>query len=329
MTLKTVRDILGFINTYDSFIITTHTGPDADGIGAEIIMYHLLKTMQKRVHVINADPVPIRFAFLDPDGIIEHWDSSRHFHLPELGGIIIVDTSDEFNLGCMLDEALPHAQGVYIIDHHEQSPFTHLDGYIDASAASTTQILIDLVQAADLPITKDVAIPAYAGLLYDTGSFIYSKTTAKTFETALLLVQSGAIPHEIYRDLFESNSISVLLLQKRVLSSLEILGNGSLAVQVMTKKDLEETNASYEDAENFINIPLQIKEIEVSILIKQNREGLVRCSLRSKGKVNVSLLAQQFNGGGHKMAAGFKSSLGLEETRTMVIQKVLAALGMA
>jgi len=97
----------------------------------------------------------------------------------------------------------------------------------------------------------------------------------------------------------------------------------------MTKKDLEETNAAYEDAENFINIPFQIKEIEVSILIKQNREGLVRCSLRSKGKVNVSLLAQQFSGGGHKMAAGFKSSLGLEETRTMVIQKVLAALGMA
>ncbi len=327
--MKTVRDILGFITTYDSFIITTHTGPDADGIGAEIIMYHLIKELHKRVHVINADPIPRRFSFLDPNCIIESWDYNRHFHLPEQGGIIIVDTSDEFNLGCMLDEALPHAQGVYIIDHHEQSPFSHLDGYIDVSAASTTQILIDLVQAAGLSITKDIAIPAYAGLIYDTGSFIYSKTTAKTFETALLLVQSGAVPHEIYRDLFESNNISVLLLQKRVLSSLEILGNGSVAVQVMTKKDLEETNAAYEDAENFINIPLQIKEIEVSILIKQNREGLVRCSLRSKGKVNVSLLAQQFSGGGHKMAAGFKSSLGLEETRTMVIQKVLAALGMA
>jgi phosphoesterase RecJ-like protein len=329
MALKTVQDILAFINTYDSFIVTTHTGPDADGIGAEIILAHVMKGLNKKVHVINADPVPARFSFLDPDNLIERWDSNRHFHLPEQGGIIIVDTSDEFNLGCLLDEALPHAQGVYIIDHHEQSPFTHLDGYIDVTAASTTQILIDLVLASGLPVTKALAIPAYAGLVYDTGSFIYSKTTAKTFETALLLVQAGAIPHEIYRDLFESNSISVLLLQKRVLSSLEIVGNGTVAIQVMTKKDLEETGAAYEDAENFINIPLQIKEIEVSILIKQNTEGLIRCSLRSKGKVNVSLLAQQFGGGGHKMAAGFKSTMGLEETRTKVIQKVLTALGMA
>jgi len=329
MALQKVQDILAFINTYDSFIITTHTGPDADGIGAEIILFHVLKSLDKKVHVLNADPVPERFSFLDPENIIEQWDSKRHFHLSGRGGIIIVDTSDEFNLGCLLDEALPKAQGVYIIDHHEQSPFTHLNGYIDVSAASTTQILIDLVQVTGLPITKVLAVPAYAGLVYDTGSFIYSKTTEKTFETALLLVRSGAVPHEIYRDLFENNSISVLLLQKRVLSSLEIVGNGRVAVQVMTKEDLEETGAAYEDAEHFINIPLQIKEIEVSILVKQSAEGLVRCSLRSKGKVNVSLLAQQFGGGGHKMAAGFKSTLGLEETRTKVIQKVLTALGMA
>lgn len=326
--MKTVQDILTFINAFDSFIITTHTRPDADGIGAEIILYHVMQRLNKKVHIINTDPVPDRFSFLDTQNIIERWDSSRHFHLSGQGGIIIVDTSDEFNLGSMLDEAIPHAQGVYIVDHHEQSPFTHLDGYIDVTAASTTQILIDLVQAAGLEVTKAMAIPAYAGLVYDTGSFIYSKTTAKTFETALLLVKSGAVPHEIYRDLFESNSISVLLLQKRVLSSLEIVGNGQVAVQVMTKKDLEESGAVYEDAENFINIPLQIKEIEVSILIKQSREGLIRCSLRSKGMVNVSLLAQQFGGGGHKMAAGFKSSMGLEETRAKVIQKVLAALGM-
>lgn len=327
--MNTLQEILSFINTYDSFIITTHTGPDADGIGAEIILHYLLETFHKRVYIINAEGIPQRFKFLDPHGYIKQWNKSNHFQLPEQGGIIIVDTSDEFNLGSMLDEALPRAQGIFIIDHHEQSPLTHLDGYIDVSAASTTQIIMELLQVAGLEITKDIAVPAYAGLIYDTGSFIYSKTTAKTFEIALLLVRSGAVPHEIYRDLFENNNVSVLLLQKRVLSSLEIQGNGVIAVQVMKKEDLEETGASYEDAENFINIPLQIKEIEVSILIKQNREGLVRCSLRSKGKVNVSLLAQQFGGGGHKMAAGFKSNVGIEETRTKVLQKVNIALGMA
>ncbi|MFQ3547287.1 MAG: bifunctional oligoribonuclease/PAP phosphatase NrnA [Termitinemataceae bacterium] len=325
--MNSFQDIDDFIAAYDSFIITTHIGPDADGIGSEVELYAVLHHLGKKVHILNTDPVPPRFAFIDTYNRIVSWHAKKHFHLPEQGGLIIVDTSDEFNLGIMLDEALPRAQGVFFIDHHEPSPFTHLAGYVDIEAASTTQIITEFCQYKEISINKEMAVAGYAGLIYDTGCFIYPKTTAKTFETALMLVQAGAMPNQIYQDMFENNSLGSLLLEKRVLSSLEILGSGRIAIQVMTKEDLLDTGANYEDAEHFINTPLKSKDIEVSIVIKQNLEGHIRCSLRSKGTVNVSLLAQAFGGGGHKTAAGFKSSLGLEETKAKVIQKVVAALG--
>jgi phosphoesterase RecJ-like protein len=113
-----------------------------------------------------------------------------------------------------------------------------------------------------------------------------------------------------------------ILLKKQILSTLEIYAGGRVAVLILRKEDLVSTGANFEDAETFINIPLRAKEIVVSILVKENLEGNVRCSLRSKGAVNVSKVAQQFGGGGHVTAAGFKSAHGIEETLNEVLKKV-------
>jgi len=99
-----------------------------------------------------------------------------------------------------------------------------------------------------------------------------------------------------------------------------------VAVQVLRKEDLETSGARLEDAENFINIPLKSRDIEVSVLIKESREGQIRCSLRSKGNVNVSKIAQSLGGGGHVSASGFKSSVGSGETLAMVLSKITQAL---
>jgi phosphoesterase RecJ-like protein len=99
-----------------------------------------------------------------------------------------------------------------------------------------------------------------------------------------------------------------------------------VAVQILRKEDLEASQASFEDAENFINVPLRSRDIMVSVLVKENREGQIRCSLRSKGKVNVSKIAQSFGGGGHVSAAGFKSKDSIEETLSRVLEKITVFL---
>lgn len=317
------QQLQDFIHRFSHFIITTHASPDADGLGAELLLRELLSSLEKEVWILNSDPIPERYLFMDPEGHIKAFKEGVPPFPSEKTGVCIVDTSDEYNIGPIQEVLFQKMENFFIIDHHEPSPLTQLPVYSDTDAAATSEIITDLVRLYNVPISRVGAMAAYAGLVYDTGSFIYPKTTSRTFKTALFLVEAGAVPSEVYQALYETASIGALLLQKKVLSTLEIQGNGHVALQYMTKEDLLETGAAYEDAEHFINLPLKSRDIEVSIFIKQNLDGVIRCSFRSKGAINVASIAQGFGGGGHKNAAGFKSSDNLEETRQKVLQRVL------
>ncbi|MDR2258820.1 MAG: bifunctional oligoribonuclease/PAP phosphatase NrnA [Treponema sp.] len=314
-----------FFKKHESFILTTHEGADADGLGAELVCNRILGKMGKAVQILNAEKTPAHFAFMDPDGSIEVWNEEIYAELPEKSALLILDTSDEYNIGSMRS-LIGRVRETFVIDHHEPAPFSTLAGFIDATASSTCEIAVEAALAAGIDLDTDTAMAAFAGLSFDTGSFAYIKTTGRTFKAALAMIERGAVPYSVYRELNESSSLGALLLRKQVLSTLEIRAGGRAAVLILRKEDLEATGANFEDAESFINIPLRAREIAVSILVKENREGKVRCSLRSKGAVNVSKIAQQFGGGGHVTAAGFKSALGIEKTLEQVLEKVAPLL---
>ncbi|MDR2184726.1 MAG: DHH family phosphoesterase [Treponema sp.] len=320
-----MRKTLEFIKRNSSIILTSHEGADADGIGAEILMAHILENMGKDVRIINAEPVASRYAFMNPKEKIEVWNEAKHGDLLQKSALIIVDTSDEYHIG-ILKDILPKVKETLVIDHHEPSPFSSLTGYINSTASSTCEIIIDIAKKTGVALDTPCAIAAFAGISYDTGSFAYKKTSLKTFKAALVLIRAGAVPSQIYSALNENDSLGALLLQKQVLSSLKLYNLGRIAVQILKKEDLETTGGEFEEAEAFINVPLKSREVEVSILIKENRKGIIRCSLRSKGPVNVSKIAQQFGGGGHATAAGFKSSQGIDETLARVLEKIESVL---
>ncbi|QQO07547.1 DHH family phosphoesterase [Breznakiella homolactica] len=322
-----MQKALDFIKKYKSFILTTHDNPDADGLGAEILLKDVLEKIGKQAVIVNPAPAPERFKFMIPKKSMFAWDESKRKQLPEKAVMIILDTSDEFNIGKISDEVLPFVEKVLIIDHHELNPLSSLDGYVDSTASSTCEMVAEIAEKFKVTIEKSSAVAAFTGIVYDTGSFAYAKTSARTFKAAILLAEAGAVPNIIYEKLYESSSTGALLLQQRVLSTLELLTDGQVAVQILRKEDLTITGATVDDAESFINIPLKSRDIKVSILIKENHQGPVRCSLRSKGSVNVSKIAQFFNGGGHARAAGFRSDVGIEETLNNVMQKINAALG--
>jgi len=316
--------VFEFLNRHSSIVITTHDHADADGLGAERVFSQIALSLGKQVRIINSSPTPENFSFMDPDNTIEIWDSIRS-ELPQKAGLVILDTSDEYNVG-KLKDYISQAAEIFVIDHHEIAPLSKLKGYIDTTASSTCELVIELAQAAGIVLTPDRAKAAYAGIVYDTGFFAYSKTTSRTFKAALILVDNGVKPYDVYRELNEKATTGALLLQKTVFSTLEIHHQGKVAVQMLRKEDLENCGANFEDAEHFINLPLKSREIEVSILIKENREGQTRCSLRSKGTVNVSKIAQTLGGGGHVSAAGFKSPHNVEETLRIILEKVGKAL---
>ncbi|MBI9105559.1 MAG: bifunctional oligoribonuclease/PAP phosphatase NrnA [Spirochaetales bacterium] len=317
---KRFQTIINFINENDKFILTAHETPDGDAIGSEIAAYLALKSIGKTVKIMNADPMAEKYDFLDVDKAIELFTSDKI--LPDdihEWVLIILDTNDINNIGAIKEHVLSKVKNFFIYDHHEGGDSVSTANHIESDASSTCEMLYELFNVMKIDMPYEILIAIYLGIVYDTGSFIYPKTTAKTFAIAEACVSGGVNPNFVYSKLYESNSISSLMLQSRVLSTLEFFYDKHVAVQTMLKEDIEESGALYEEADSLINLPLKSEAIRVSVFFKENLEGILRCSMRSKGNIDVSFIAQIFNGGGHKTAAGFKSKYPLDVIKRKVL----------
>jgi phosphoesterase RecJ-like protein len=315
---------MDFIDRHSSIILTTHEGADADGLGAEIICSRILRGRDKSFRILNSAPPAERFAFIDREGLVETWN--REPGLPEEDrpvqpGLLSQDTADEYHLGPLRD-LIPLAREIFAVDHHEPNPLSAISGYIDPAASSTCEMVAEIALETGVALDRDAAQAAFAGISFDSGSFAYSKTGARTFRIAQALVEAGASPPEIHELLNENSTRGALVLQKRVFSTLEILGQGRIAVQILRREDLEATGAHLEDVESFINLPLRCQDIQASVMIKETREGYLHCSLRSRGSLNVARIAREFGGGGHAGAAGFKISAGIEEISGRILERL-------
>jgi phosphoesterase RecJ-like protein len=163
-------------------------------------------------------------------------------------------------------------------------------------------------------------------MVYDTGFFAYQKTSPRSFRAAITLLELGVNPTEVYQKLRENTALRSLLLQKKAFASLEIHCNGQAASQVLRLEDFAQTGAVNDDADGFVNIPLRAREIMVSVMVKESRKGRVKCSMRSKGDINVSKIAHDFGGGGHINASGFNSEFNIDQTLALVLTKITGYL---
>jgi phosphoesterase RecJ-like protein len=318
------EDVFSFIDRHRSFVLTTHDSPDADGFGAQMVMFSILKKSGKEIKIINADPFPKHLDFLD-GAPVEIWDEAKHSSDLQNSALMILDTCEEYHIGS-IRKVLKNVKEAFVFDHHEPGPHSKLSGLIDHSAASTSEMAIELALCMDVALDQKTAAAAYAGIVFDSGFFAYPKTSIRTFKAAMKALEWGADPNYIYRQLMENSSYSSVLLQKQALSHLQFHHGRRLAVMTLSMEDLRITGAEFEEAENIVNIPLKAKEVEISILLKEKTAEEIRCSLRSKGTINVSKIAQGFGGGGHVTAAGFRSSLSMEKILNKLISDMEARL---
>ncbi len=317
----TFQHIIDFLNRHEKFILTAHETPDGDALGSEYAMLRALQKMGKKALIFNADPAPKNFKFIDETDEINTLESPDQ--LPsdlEDYVLIILDVNDTGNIGNILKYVFPAVKDYFIIDHHDTGENTLTANLIQEDASSTGEILFQLFNELKIELDLDMARALYMAIVYDTGSFIYPKTSALTFSIARELLVCGVKPNKIYNRIYETRSIASLVLQSWVLSTLELECHNHVAVQIMLKKHLEDSGATYEEGHHIINIPLAAEAIKVSIYFKENLEGILRCSLRSKGDIDVVKIAQKFGGGGHKTAAGFKCSQPIEEVKQTVLR---------
>jgi phosphoesterase RecJ-like protein len=320
MKYETVRS---FLNRYEKFILTVHETPDGDALGSQYAMLRALDKMGKTARIFNADPAPVKFSFVAAEGVFRVLKSAEELPADiEDYCLLILDVNDINNIGNVVRLVLPRVREYFIIDHHDSETDTLSGNLIQQSASSTAEILFQVFQEMKIEIDFDMAQALYMAIVYDTGSFIYPKTTALTFDIARQLVCLGVNPNQVYAHVYESNSTPSLRLMSRVLSTLELEMNNGVAIQTMTRETILEAGAQYEEADQLINIPLRSREVKVSVFFKENLEGVKRCSLRSKGNIDVAVIAHSFGGGGHKTAAGFKCTQPFDGLK----KKILASL---
>jgi phosphoesterase RecJ-like protein len=315
----TLAQIAEALRAHQRFTIMSHIRPDGDALGCIIALGLALREMGKEVTLWNEDGAAEKFHYLPG------WDLvSRPPAEPvDVEVAVALDTASQLRLGTALT-AVKSAQLWINIDHHISNEGYGDLSYIDATAPATGQILYELIEFAGFPLTPDIAENLFAAISTDTGSFQYPNTTARTYEIGAALIRAGVKVGDLSQKMYESYPLRRVYLLRALLNALKLSCEGRVASFVLTQKMVDELGVIPDDNEGLIDTIRAIDGVVVAAFIEElASEGKVRISLRSKDeRVDVCKIAQQFRGGGHKLAAGarFKGPV------TEVEEKVLAAI---
>lgn len=316
------QDFSSFLELIDkekSFILATHVQPDGDAIGSLLGFGLLLSKMGKDVFLTWGEPisVPSQYSFLPGVELLKNPSLCP----PTVGNFVALDCATLDRLGS-LSKVAEKVKNLVSVDHHsDKIRFGGLN-LIDKHASSTAEIILRISKALNLELDKDIATCLYVAIVTDTGRFQYSNTSGTTFKIAEELVSYGVLPNRIFQNLYENISFDYLKLLGLALARTTFVEDRGLIYTWILQSDLKETGAKLSQAENLIDSLRSVKGIKVAAVIKEQGDRRFNVSLRSKSKIKVNKLAEQFGGGGHPNAAGFKSADGFDET----VDKLLKAL---
>lgn len=289
------------LREHETFLIASHEEPDGDAVGSLLGLALLVEQMGGRALRFNNDPVPDSFQFLEG---ADEVDSS----VPEETGVdvvVLLDCSSVDRLGDnfpSLDGLAPDE--VVVIDHHKTIDRGTADRYLDdRDAAATGELIYRLVRHLDADLTKPLAECLYCTLLTDTGSFQYSNTSRTTFRIAGEMLEAGVDPWQMTVELFESQPRRRVELLGEVLQTLTFSSCERLAFIRIEQDMVDESERIAELTDGFINYGRSIRGVEVSTQLREQPDGQWKVSFRSKGSVDVSKLASEAGGGGHRNAA--------------------------
>jgi len=287
------------------FVLTTHVNPDGDGLGSEAALAAYLEGLGKNVLILNHNPVPQNYDFLDANHRMRVYDSTLHRETVLTSDfVVVVDISDWGRLRELGKDIRDTGVKIICIDHHpSQETFGDIR-LIDTRVSSTGELVYDFLTFCNAVITKPMAEALYTSILTDTGSFKFSNTTAKCLKIASELVGAGANPQEIFHRIYERQSRGKLKLLAYVLNNLHFEEDGKLVWFKIPQHVMENLGARASDTEGFADYPRVVDGVEVSIMFNEMENGKVKVSLRSKGNYVINGIAQKFGGGGHAFAAG-------------------------
>jgi phosphoesterase RecJ-like protein len=285
--------VLQEIRVRRRFVVTSHARPDGDGIGSALACGQILRVMGKEAEVVMHDGVPRIYQNLPFADRVTQANS-----VPANDAVILLECDS------IKRAALEGLEQCFLIniDHHASGRnFAHIN-WIDSRVMATAELVYRLARIACVPVDRDIATCLYTALMTDTGSFMFTGTNEHTFTIARELVLAGADPALCARHIYFGHSTAKMRLLGAALSNLH--REGPLAWIWVTQGQMMAFGAREEDCEGLVNYALSIADVQVAVFFRELPDGRYRVSLRSKGQMNVSTVAEHFGGGGHKCASG-------------------------
>jgi len=292
-----------FVAAHRKFLLTTHVNPDGDGLGSEVAVAMWLRSLGKSAHALNDSLVPEAYLFLTRETTLEAFEpelAERRF--AECDAVIVLDTSNRQRVGRVapLLDRLPIA----VVDHHVSHAGFGQVNVIEPEASSTGEIVYDLIRESGAALTPTIAEALYVALMTDTGSFRYSNTDSHAHRMAAELLGHGLDPQRIHAQVHAHASAGRLRFFGEVLSRLELLDDGRLAVMEASPEQFQRHGLTGADTEGLVDMPRNISGVDVVALFSEVEPGKVKVSLRSTGRIAIDAVCSRLGGGGHPHAAG-------------------------
>ncbi len=315
------------IHDHDSFLLTSHIRADCDALGSELGMAEILRSLGKRVGIVNGQPTPPNLAFIDPESVLLciDDDAAQEF-VRDHQVLMVLDTSAWAQLGKMADVVKETKAIKMIVDHHVSEDDFGAELFKDPSSEATGRLVVDAADALGVPLTSRMARPLFAAVATDTGWYRFPSATSSTYILASRLIEAGASPPEIYGALYEQDTAGRVRLRGLILSRLKVELEGRLVHTYVLPPDYEAMEAMPTDTEDVVNMALGVAGTEFAVILVALLRGGFKVSFRSRCKVDCNRLAQQFGGGGHRAAAGATIEGTFEEVQSQVLRAVRTAM---
>ncbi|MEM7784969.1 MAG: DHH family phosphoesterase [Planctomycetota bacterium] len=316
------------IKEAQNIVLTSHIRPDCDALGSCLGMAGILEKLGKKTTIVCGQAVPSNLAFIDPKNRVKCINEDIHAEdFADADLHMILDTSAWKQLGPMSDVIRNSNYKKIIFDHHVGEDDIDAELFKNTTAEAVGRMCVDAAEHLQVDLTPEIATPLFAALATDTGWFRFPSVTQTTLDTAAKLVSAGASPAKIYGSLYERETLGRVKLRGTVLARIETELDGRLAHTYILPNDYADTGAEPTDTEDLINLALEIAGTVFAVILVGQVDGGYKLSFRSRCGSAANEVAQEFEGGGHKAAAGaFINDDDFEAVQTRVLTHVRKVL---
>ena len=311
----TLSQIAEYILKGKKIGITYHVSPDGDAVGSVLALLNGLKSLNKNCYVISKDSLSDNLKFLKgSEEILGNVVEATN----DTDIVVVLDCGNLERVSANLNE---FTGTIINIDHHLSN-----DKYGDINYI---EIVFELLGYMGISFNdennntlKEIGTCIYTSIVTDTGAFRHSNVTERTHTISAALKKIGVDNTSIYQNLFDNKDFSRIKLIGKALSSMQLILNGKVALLEIDKDFTADLGIDVGDTSDIISYGLQIKGVEVTLLLKEVEDG-VKASLRAKSYVDVRKIAEIFGGGGHVRASGIKiKNISMEEAKYEILNEI-------